>query len=96
MAHCEFEYDGDGEWTGVRCFKHAGLGVGRLISREKMTAMWIRGEPQAPTGVKVVRSLHGDPELIKPTPADVADARLLVDQAVEFLMAIIVQELDGA
>jgi hypothetical protein len=48
MAHRVMEFDQDGEWTGVRFYKHAGFGLGMFIEREKMTAMWEGNEPQGP------------------------------------------------
>jgi len=96
MAFRETQFDEHGDWTGVRFFGHAWLGSGRLISRQKMTGMWERGEPQGPTGVTVVHDRHSCPEAIKPTPADVAAAQRMLGEPVEIPLEFILQSLGDA
>lgn len=48
IAFSAMEYDSDGTFVGVRFFKHAGFGDGKLITRAELDSMW--GEKQGSTG----------------------------------------------
>ena len=52
IAFSSPEYDNSGTLTGIRYFKHAGYGTGKLITAEQIASMW--QDRQQSTGVTLV------------------------------------------
>ena len=52
IAEAQMEYDDNDTFLGIRFFKHAGFGTGKLLPADKLDKMWV--VKQGHTGVVIV------------------------------------------